>query len=181
LFNIKLFNIEQNSSKLKAVMTPDESDGSSPRMKPSRSELATAFEFFNEIGIIGQLSSNRMQRALPHDLNQSQFSVLNWFIRVDDRATPGRLASAFQVTGGAMTNTLGKLSAKGFIRVEPDPSSGRSKIVTLTAAGRQAREDALAAISKDLAEFLGTFTEARLKKVLPLLRETRAYLDAARD
>jgi len=150
-------------------------------MKPSPTELATAFEFFNEIGIIGQLSSNRMQRKLPHGLNQSQFSVLNWFIRVDDHATPGRLARAFQVTAGAMTNTLGKLSAKGFVRIEPDPTSGRSKIVTLTDSGRRAREEAVAAIGEDLADFLGAFSEARLKKVLPLLREARAFLDAARD
>ncbi len=150
-------------------------------MKPSPSALAAAFEFFNEIGIIGQLGSNRMQRSLPHGLNQSQFSVLNWFIRVDDRATPGRLARAFQVTGGAMTNTLGKLSAKGFVRIEPDPESGRSKIVTLTPAGRRAREDAITALSEDLTRFLEAFPEHRLKEVLPLLREARAFLDAARD
>ena len=150
-------------------------------MKPTPSALATAFEFFNEIGIIGQLSSNRMQRSLPHGLNQSQFSVLNWFIRVDDQATPGRLARAFQVTGGAMTNTLNKLSAKGFIQVEPDPESGRSKIVTLTPAGRRAREDAIAALTGDLTSFLEAFPVSRLKEALPLLRETRAFLDAARD
>lgn len=150
-------------------------------MGEAGADQATAFEFFNEIGIISQLSSNRMQRALPHGLNQSQFSVLNWFIRVDDQASPTRLAKAFQVTKGAMTNTLAKLSSKGFILIEPDPESGRSKIVTLTAEGRQAREDAIASVSTDLDEFLNTFSIARLKKVLPLLRETRAFLDAARD
>ncbi len=158
---------------------------SKPRKKTdapvSEVELGTAFEFFNEVGIIGQLGSNRMQRTLPHDLNQSQFSVLNWFIRVDDEATPGRLAKAFQVTRGAMTNTLGKLSAKGFIRIEPDPLSGRSKIVTITPAGRRAREKALIALSLDLEEFLGAFPVSRLNEALPFLRETRAFLDAARD
>jgi DNA-binding MarR family transcriptional regulator len=144
-------------------------------------DQATAFEFFNEIGIISQLGSNRMQRALPHGLNQSQFSVLNWFVRIDDQATPTRLAKAFQVTGGAMTNTLAKLSSKGFVAVAPDPESGRSKIVTLTAEGRIARAAAIAAVGGDLDEFLDAFPAARLKKVLPLLREARAYLDAARD
>ena len=64
----------------------------SKKRSPSRRSLATAFEFFNEIGIIAQLSSNQMQRTMPHGLTQSQFSVLNWFVRVDDQATPGRLA-----------------------------------------------------------------------------------------
>lgn len=152
-----------------------------PGSKLPGADQGTAFEFFNEIGIISQLSSNRMQRALPHGLNQSQFSVLNWFVRVDDRATPTRLARAFQVTGGAMTNTLSKLSQKGFIAIEPDPESGRSKIVTLTSAGRRAREAAISALGADLAEFLGAIPAARLKEVLPLLREARAFLDAARD
>ena len=149
--------------------------------KQAGAEQATAFEFFNEIGIIGQLGSSRMRRSLPHGLTQSQFSVLNWFVRVDDQATPGRLASAFQVTRGAMTNTLGKLASKGFIKIVPDPDSGRSKIVTLTASGRRARDEAIAALGGDLNEFLSAFPASRLKKVLPLLREARAFLDAARD
>lgn len=144
-------------------------------------DIATAFEFFNEVGIIAQLSSKHMQRSLPHGLTQSQFSVLNWFIRVDDRATPGRLARAFQVTGGAMTNTLGKLVEKGFVRVEPDPASGRSKIVTMTAAGRRARGQAIASLEEDLAEFLDAFPLSRLQKSLPLLRDARAWLDEARN
>jgi DNA-binding MarR family transcriptional regulator len=107
--------------------------------------------------------------------------VLNWFVRVDDQATPGRLARAFQVTGGAMTNTLSKLSAKGFVSVEPDPASGRSKIVRLTPAGRRARDEAIAALGEDLSAFLDAFSEARLTKAMPLLREARAFLDAARE
>ena len=149
--------------------------------KQSSADQAIAFEFFNEIGIIGQLASNRMQRTLPHGLNQSQFSVLNWFVRVDDQATPTRLANAFQVTRGAMTNTLTKLSSKGFVQIEPDPDSGRSKIVTLTAKGKAAREAAIAALGADFGEFLSAFPATRLKKALPLLREARAFLDAARE
>lgn len=151
------------------------------RRPASRKSLATAFDFFNEIGIIAQLSSNQMQRSMPHGLNQSQFAVLNWFLRVDDRATPGRLARAFQVTGGAMTNTLGKLTEKGFIRVEPDPDSGRSKIVTLTPAGRLARDEAIAAAVAPLSDFLAAFPAGRLADVLPLLEEIRAWLDTARE
>ncbi len=151
------------------------------RKRKAAADPAAAFEFFNEIGIIGQLAGNTMERSLPHGLTQSQFSVLNWFFRVDDEATPGRLARAFQVTGGAMTNTLGKLAAKGFVSVQPDPDSGRSKIVRLTPAGRQARLDAIAATEPALLAFLEQFPRQRLDRVMPLLRAVRAYLDAARD
>ncbi|MEJ2088605.1 MAG: MarR family transcriptional regulator [Gammaproteobacteria bacterium] len=151
------------------------------RKRTEDTALATAFEFFNEIGIIGQLASNQMQRTMPFGLTQSQFSVLNWFVRVDDQATPGRLARAFQVTRGAMTNTLGKLEGKGFIHVKPDPTSGRSKIVTLTSAGRRARDQAIAAADEALGEFLQQFPSRMLQRSLPLLREVRAWLDAARE
>ena len=152
-----------------------------PRRTGSSTSLNTAFEFFNEIGIIAQLTSNQLQRNLPHSLTQSQFSVLNWFLRVDDEASPGRLARAFQVTRGAMTNTLGKLEAKGFVSIEPDPHSGRSKTVRLTAAGRQARDQAIKATGAAMAPFLEAFSVTSLKATLPQLRAIRAWLDAARD
>ena len=107
--------------------------------------------------------------------------MLNWFIRVDDQASPCRLATAFHVTRGAMTNTLGKLSAKGFVHIAAHPDSGRSKIVTLTPAGRRARLEAISALSEDLRAFLQAFPAQRLNRALPLLQEARAYLDAARD
>jgi DNA-binding MarR family transcriptional regulator len=144
-------------------------------------DRAIAFEFFNEIGIISQLATNQMQRTMPHGLTQSQFSVLNWFVRVDDAATPGRLAKAFQVTAGAMTNTLGKLARKGFVVIQPDPESGRRKIVRLTPLGRSARDDAIAAAGDALLPFLAEFPPARLARVLPLLRAVRAHLDRARS
>ena len=69
----------------------------------SNSGESPLFAYFNEIGIIAQLSSAQFEKTLPARLNNSQFSVLNWFRRVDSQATPGRLATAFQVTAGAMT------------------------------------------------------------------------------
>lgn len=152
--------------------------------RPSRKqsdELNSAFALFNEISIIAQLSTNQMQRTMPHDLTQSQFAVLNWFIRVDDQATPGRLAKAFQVTKGAMTNTLGKLETKGFITVRPDPDSGRRKLIRLTPLGRKARDAALAATYPQLETFLAQFPASRLSRLLPALREIRQYLDTARE
>lgn len=149
--------------------------------KPTSNALESAYLFFNEIGIIAQLSANQFQRVLPHGLNQSQFSVLNWFVRVDVEATPGRLANAFQVTKGAMTNTLGKLHDKGLIRIDPDPDSGRRKIVRLTAAGRRARDEAVAASFPLLSEFIARFDGRQIDAALPLLQEIRAYLDALRD
>mgnify|MGYP000503856416 CR=1 FL=1 len=96
------------------------------------------FRLFNEIGIIAQLSTTRFERSLPYGMSRPQFSILNWFCRVDDQASPGRLAQAMEVTKGAITNSLKKLEAKNFITVSPDENSGRQKVVRLTPEGRRA-------------------------------------------
>lgn len=145
------------------------------------SELEDAYRFFNEIGIIAQLSANQMQRSLPHSLTLSQFSVLNWFARVDTQASPGRLARAFQVTKGAMTNTLRKLGDKKFITIEEDPDSGRSKIVRMTPTGANARKAAIAASHPLLEDFLDRFDKHQIAELLPLLQDIRSHLDHQRE
>lgn len=147
----------------------------------NRGDTGLLFEFFNEINIIAQLSSNRFERVLPGGLTQSQFSVLNWFVRVDDEATPGRLARAFMVTRGAMTNTLGKLEHKGLVEIEPDPSNRRRKRVTLTSAGRRVRAAAIRASDPMLDECARDLPMEDVENALTLLREVRRYLDEARD
>lgn len=147
---------------------------------PATDDLETVFRFFNEINIIAQLSSNEMARTLPHGLTVSQFSVLNWFARVDEEATPGRLARAFQVSKGAMTNTLRQLEGKGFITVSPDPSSGRRKLVHMTKAGRQAREASIAATFATLAAFRQAFPGREIGALLPKLEAIRTWLDERR-
>ena len=141
---------------------------------------ALLFSYFNEIGIIAQLASNEFERQLPEGLTLSQFSVLNWFVRVDSVATPGRLAKAFQVTRGAMTNTLKKLESKGLIKVGPDSSSGRQKCVTLTRKGKNMRDRAVRATSPLLKEFSKDLPLAQLEKQFHQLQRIRTYLDERR-
>lgn len=150
------------------------------KSKPQKSGEPPLFAYFNEIGIISQLSSNLFERNLPAGLNNSQFGVLNWFNRVDSEATPGRLATAFQVTAGAMTNTLKKLEAKGFVTIEPDEHSGRKKKVTITEQGQQIRDEAIAAAAPLFAEFAKQFPEASIARQLKELQKVGRYLDERR-
>lgn len=136
--------------------------------------------FFNEIGIISQLSSTMFERKLPNGLTNSQFGVLNWFMRVDSEATPGRLAAAFQVTGGAMTNTLKKLAAKDLIKIEPDATSGRKKRVTITGKGRAMRDVAINAATAMFEEFAAVFPPGKIEKQVKELQKIRQYLDELR-
>lgn len=143
-------------------------------------KVENTFQFFNEIGIINQLASNAFEAQLPLGLTSSQFTVLNWFVRVDVEATPGRLATAFMVTKGAMTNTLKRLEEKGYVSVEIDSTNGRRKIVKMTEEGAAARLAALEAVEPLLREVSDKFKQADFTASLPFLEEMRKFLDERR-
>lgn len=145
-------------------------------------DTTLVFQVLNEIGIINQLSSAQFVRALvPHNLGQSEFSVLNRFVRVGDATTPSRLARIFQMTKPSMTAILGKLQAKGFVEIIGSEEDRRRKIVTITEAGRRARERALEAVAPLGEQVLQAFDAAQLQAILPTLTELRQFLDTARD
>ncbi len=146
-----------------------------------RDDDPVVFNFFNEIGIINQLSQSILERALPDGLKMSHFVVLNHFVRLGGPRYPQDLARALQVTKGAMTNTLQRLSARGLVDIQPDPKDGRAKLVTLTEKGRKTRNAAIQAIAPALEEIGARFSQRKLQEALPLLREVRLYLDKARD
>lgn len=138
------------------------------------------FLLLNEIGIISQLSSARLERLLPHGLSVAQFGLLNHLVRLDGDWSPARLAAAFQVTRGTMTSTLQRLEAKGFISTRANPDDGRAKIVTLTDAGRHARKAALAAAGPGLADLKAALSPADVDALIPGLQKLRIWLDMHR-
>ncbi len=139
------------------------------------------FQFFNEIGIIDQLARTRLERALPGGLKAPQFGVLNHFARLGGRRSPAELARAFQVTRGAMTNTLQRLEARGLVKISADPRDGRAKQVEITESGRRVREEAIAAVMPLVEGLSSTLDQRDLADVLPLLRKVRVALDSADD
>lgn len=139
------------------------------------------FTFFNEIGIIDQLARARLDRGLPDELRASHFIVLNHLVRMGDGKSPVALARAFQVTKGAITNTLQRLEARGLIALSADPDDGRGKRVTLTAAGRRMRDQSILQLWPAFADLAPVATAAEIEAVLPLLRRIREHLDRARD
>lgn len=145
--------------------------------KPS-SEIV--YRFFNELGIMEQLVNTRLDQTLPKGLNRSQFGVLNHMVRLGKLESPAELASAFQVTRPTMTNTIQKLAAKGFVRVEPNPADGRSKIVRITEAGIAIRAEAIAALVPSFAKISEDLGVELFEDAVPILEKVRIYLDENR-
>ncbi len=148
-------------------------------MAPPR-EDPLAFRLFTEIGIIEQLARNRLERSLPDGLKVSQFGVLNHFVRLGGEWSPVRLAKAFQVTKGAMTNTLQRLEKRGLVRVSPDPRDGRAKRVAITEAGREMRVRCVQSVGPLLADLSSEVSDSEFAAALPVLEKVRKYLDTHR-
>jgi len=140
-----------------------------------------AFKVLNEIGIIAQLARVELARATGDALSGAGFSVLNHLARLHGPWAPARLARAFQVTKGAMTNTLQRLEAESYVKIADDPQDGRAKHVTITSKGLKARDAALARLAPRLTALTRNVDAETLKDLLPGLARLRAELDAARD
>jgi DNA-binding MarR family transcriptional regulator len=144
-------------------------------------DTAVWFAFFNEVGILAQLSSAMLEAHLPPGFVTGQFAVLNHLVRVQDGRTPLDLARAFQVPKTTMTHSLSVLSRHGLVRIAPNPEDGRSKCVWITPEGRAFREAAIAALAPQMARLAAQTGTAALADMLPRLRDLRQVMDRARD
>lgn len=148
-----------------------------PRLRaPGRVEPLAA-SLFSELLMIEQLAKSLLGRVLPRGMELSHFAVLNHLGHLNDERTPAQLARAFHVTRGAMTNTLSKLEWAGHVHIRPDWDDARRKFVSISPAGRQARDDAIAALSPVMVSAVTAIGADRARTALPILRDLRALLE----
>jgi len=141
-----------------------------------------SFQVFNEIGIINQLTTAAFAAVLPKGMTIAQFTVLNHFVRLGhDQRSPANLANAFQITRPTMTSTLARMEKAGLVAIRSDPDDGRGKLVSVTDAGRQMREECLRRLAGPIREAEAVLSPKVMAKLLPLLRDVREKLDKLRD
>lgn len=138
-----------------------------------------AASLFAEVLIAEQLSRNLIGKALPRGMQISHFSVLNLLAHVNEERTPAQLAQAFHVTRGAMTNTLSRLEWAGHVHIRPDWDDARRKFVSLSPAGRAARDAAIAAFMPLIRDVVRDIGPDRVRAALPVLRELRRRLSGS--
>lgn len=135
------------------------------------------FGFFTEIGIINQLSTAMFAKSLPDGVHPSHFAILNHLSRRGDGKAPLQIASAMQVTKNTMTHSLKVLQDRGYIDVQPDPEDGRGKRVYLTDTGRGFREEAIALVSEQFRQIIGSRQIAIMRRTRGDLEQMRQHLD----
>jgi len=142
----------------------------------STEKNALAISLFSEVLAADQMVRYRLSRVLPKGMEISHFSVLNHLVWHDDERTPAQLADTFNVTRGAMTNTLNRLEWAGHIHIRPDWDDARRKMVAISPAGRRARDQALSAIAPMVSEVIENLGEDRVRETLPILRQLRVQM-----
>ena len=131
---------------------------------------------FSEILALDQLLRSKISKGLPKGMELSHFSVLNHLAHVGTERTPADLAKSFNLTRGAISNTLSKLEWAGYVHIRPDWDDARRKQVVISPSGRAARDHAFAQIGPILAEATGASGTEDLKNILPALRRLRTNL-----
>ena len=138
---------------------------------------ALAIALFSELLTTDQMLRNQLTRALPDRMEISHFSVLNQLARAGQERTPAQLAKSFHVTRGAMTNTLSRLETAGYIHIRPDWDDARRKLVSISPAGRSARDAALDVITPMIMDIVSELGDDEVRAALPVLRALRLKLE----
>lgn len=144
-----------------------------PDTKTAEDQLAIAL--FSEIFVVDQLARSRVAKALPKGMEISHFAVLNLLARGEEKS-PAELARGFNVTRGAMTNTISRLEWAGYVHVRPDWDDARRKFVSISPAGLKARDAAFSAIEPILEDAIGTVGSDKVRAALSVIREMRRQL-----
>ena len=144
-------------------------------MKKKSNNLAPLI-LFSEISTIDQLIRAQISKILPSNMAISHLSVLNQLSSVQNEKTPMQLAKSFHVTKGAMTNTLSKLEASGYINIRPDWNDARKKQITISKAGVEAQLEAIKSITPILNKAISKLGKDKATLVLPIIRELRNIL-----
>jgi DNA-binding MarR family transcriptional regulator len=140
-----------------------------------------AVSLFSEILVVEQLARASVARVLPKGMEISHFSVLNHLAHAGTERSPAQLAKTFNLTRGAMTNTLHKLEWAGWVHIRPDWDDARRKMVAISPSGQAARDEALAAIAPLISDVVESVGQDKVRAILPVLREMRLNLRSALD
>ena len=135
------------------------------------------------VGVANQLTTTRFERlTIARNLPLPQFSMLNHFSRdPQQRYTITQLASAFQANQPAMTKTVQHLLEKGYLDVEVSQEDKRVKFHSITTAGLEAHQKAMAQIEPDAQLIFAEWSAEEIETLHKSLFRLKNWLDDRRD
>jgi DNA-binding MarR family transcriptional regulator len=136
-----------------------------------------------DIDPVTKMLAIRLRRAAQHlerelrreldayDTDIAEFEVLMTLRRAEGySSSAGALAKEWQVTSGAITNRIGRLEARGWVRRDFDPADRRQVLVTLTDEGLRRIDHLLAIKTETEQRVFGTIDRATVDRLSADLR-----------
>ncbi len=135
------------------------------------------------IGVTSQLTTTRFDRlTIARNLPLPQFTMLNHFSRAPhQRYTITQLTAAFQANQPAITKTVQHLLEKGYLDVEVSQEDKRVKFHSITAAGLEAHQKAIAQIEPEAQLIFAEWSTEEIEALHKSLFRLKNWLDDRRD
>jgi DNA-binding MarR family transcriptional regulator len=137
------------------------------------------------IGVIGRISrlARELERRveavqIEHGLDGGWYDVLATLRRSGPpyRLRASDFAGSLMLTSSGTTKRLDRLERAGLIAREPDPDDRRGVLISLTAQGRAAVENALVAHMENEYALLDGLTKTEQRQLADLLRKLQLSL-----
>jgi DNA-binding MarR family transcriptional regulator len=142
--------------------------------KPEDHPVVAVFDYMGRID--NHVRAN-VTEHLPPGVTYAQYEVLRLLDTRRDGQTPAEIARALDSPKSALTNTLQRLEAAGYIRAEPCGEDGRKKRVWTTPAGREVYTRAVAGVRPRMDRLREAFTWDEFREVLPFLKALDAWFE----
>ena len=162
-------------------MARDFTDRLLSRWSNIRPELDVApYEVTGRIARLGQLIAKQQEDSFARfGLNRGEVGVLSALRTADPphRLSPTSLFRGLMLSSAGMTSRLDRLERRGLVKRIPDPDDRRGIQVELTAGGRKAVDEAVAANTTRERAFLGGLSAKEVDTLARLLKKMLATIE----
>lgn len=147
---------------------------------PERTEKIAKFAKW--LSVTTQLFSSRMEKNLEkYELTQAQFSMLNHLSRKTEALQKiSDIARAVEAKQPAVTKTVRKFEALGWVTITGNPKDQRIRYVTLTDEGRAHLARVQRALAPDILTSLQNWKEDEIDRAANDLQRFARWLDENR-
>ncbi len=123
-----------------------------------------------------------VERSLgTFDLTINEFNTLNALRRAGppNRLSPKDVGVSLLFSSGGLTKLLERLESRGLVAREPDPNDGRGGLVSLTTAGKELQERAMAAHQANEEQLVTPLTASQRETLNNTLRDLLVAFEAS--
>lgn len=164
-------------------MVPDRLDYLSEKWKQKRPDIdIRPWQVWGRVTRLHELFLAAIAPVLTkHELNFKEYQTLGALVLAGEpyEASPNQIGQFNLLTSGGVANLLSRMEREGLVRRRPDPTDGRSVIVTATERGLKHFNAVLIEENGLEHELLGRLTTEECAMLAMLLRKLLLSMEAA--